>query len=243
MVYLKAREQYDNDYDHIVVEWCRDLEYSLMGNSNAYTLYIKRVKYAERRQKCIAEWMGRDAEKDEFEKKSPTPDCRCHKCNTSMNLWSKFLENWRGKEKYRMLFFYECSYCKNKRGIYDDGEEEDMTVKCDKCGSQNVVNSSKQKKNWEIQFREVCHDCDHIKKYTFNTPRKEKMDPNYERDRKRFCMSQDELNQLKFFVTNAETVFVKREERLSKSELITETKKAPTVFHSEPFDSRYFDRI
>ena len=241
MNHLRPREQYENDYDHIMVKWCRELEHSLIGNS--YALYIKRAKYAERRPKCIAEWIEKDTEKDEFEKKSLTPDCRCNNCNTSMNLWSKFLENWRGKEKYRMLFFYECPYCKKKRGIYDDGEEEDMTIKCSKCGSQNVENSSRQKKNWEVQFREACHDCGHIQKNIFNTPRKEEIDLNYERDRKRFCMNQEELDQLKFFVTNAESVLAKREERITKSELTAKDKKAPPMFPSEPLNSHYFDRI
>ncbi len=56
-------------------------------------------------------------------------------------------------------------------------------------------------------------------------------------------MSQEELDQLKFFVTNAESVLAKREERITKSKLTTEDKKAPTVFPSEPLNSHYFDRI
>jgi len=56
-------------------------------------------------------------------------------------------------------------------------------------------------------------------------------------------MNQEELDQLKFFVTNAESVLAKREERITKSELTAKDKKAPPMFPSEPLNSHYFDRI
>lgn len=240
MKYLSGRAQYEDLYDRIVVEWCRALEANRVPN---LVLYIKRAKYAERRPRCIEEWMQRDSEKDEFEKKILTPNCRCNNCNAPMNFLYKSLENWRDKEKYRIIFFYGCPHCKKKRGIYDNWEEEDMTVKCEKCDSQNMEMSSRHKKNGDVQFFEECHDCHHTKKGIFKTHREEKTDPNYERDLKRFYMSPDELDQLKFFVTNAESIFAKREEELAKSKPTPEIKITSPIYHSDPFGSCYFDRI
>lgn len=244
MVCLKAREQYENEYDRIVIAWCRELEAAMKGTSYALLLYIKKVKYAERRQKCIAEWIRKDLERDEFENKNPAPNCRCHSCNTSMDLQYKFMENWRqGREKYRIIFFFGCPHCKKKRGIYDNGEEEEIVVKCERCSSQNVEISTKCRNNGAAQFLETCHDCHHIKKSILKAVRKEKVDPNYERYRKRFCMSQEEVDQLKFFLSNAETVFAKRQERFAKPQPISEKKTQPTMHHPDPLGSRYFDRI
>ena len=250
MAYLRDRAEYENLYDHIVIEWCRQLEASFLdqqkqnsNHSHWLAIYIQKAKYAERRVKCIAKWMEKDNEKDEFEKNTPAPAHHCHQCKISMTFLSKYLEDWNGKGKYRMLFFYKCPRCKQKRGIYDNGEEdEDLVLKCGECASHNVESSAKKKKNWDFLIQETCRDCHNIKKYIWNTHKKEVHDPHYEKDKERFCMSPEELSQLKYFITNAETVLARRKERNAENER-TPTATNSTMYYSDPLVSRYYERI
>lgn len=55
-------------------------------------LYYRRVRLQERRGTCIAEWMERDREQDEFfEKTNLTTTQYCHHCNIAMESKGKIL--------------------------------------------------------------------------------------------------------------------------------------------------------
>jgi hypothetical protein len=117
------------------------------------------------------------------------------------------------KEKDRILFFYTCPRCKYRRGIYDNGKElEPIERICEKCGGKDIKTSTDMKKNGDFVCKEKCLQCGHEKK-DIHKHFEEKIDPNYEADRRKYIMTNQEVLEYHIWQKNAEEVLGKREER------------------------------
>lgn len=138
----------------------------------------------------------------------------CHQCNIPMSFLHKTLMFWIvKKEKDQILFFYTCPRCKYRRGIYDNGKElEPIERICEKCGGKDIKKSMDTKKNGDFVFKEKCLQCGHEKKDT-HKHFEEKIDPNYETDRRRYIMTNQEVLEFHIWQKSAEEILGRREER------------------------------
>src|SRR5687768_16963932 len=88
-----------------------------------FDLYIKTTEDYRRKKETIQEWMDRDRKLQNIFDTTPEPEnIRCQNCGDKMHSTIKHLEDYMDKP-VRVLFFFECSYCKKRRGIYEDGTE------------------------------------------------------------------------------------------------------------------------
>lgn len=71
----------------------------------------------------------------------------------------------------------------------------------------------KERKNGDFLFQETCSDCGHIKKDIHKRFKEKPIDPNYETDRRRFCMTAREVADWHMWLQNAEEVLGRREDR------------------------------
>jgi len=240
--HLKLESYYNDLYDKFTVEECRRTEKSLSNvkykpepknnkKSNKKELkvtvnlsptplyFIKGERYLEK-AKTIGEWMGSDRAKDELLESAEAPKVQCLKCGSNLIPGFKHLDDGWPDKKDRVLFMYDCPKgCLPRRAFFNTGEEwKSKPHLCIKCNSQTEEKNSKKGKI--ITSTYTCLECGHKEKDILDLgekPKPEKPDPYFERDRKRFCLSDEEGSK-----------YVSYEERLKHfSETMKElTKKA-----------------
>jgi len=212
--YLKSTSYYSDLYDRLTIEECRRLEKrGISGDKilietdkskkgkikKEFTVkvvvptmlyFVKGERYSKKSQ-TIREWMERDEAKDKKLENAVIPtDIFCKKCGSEM---TAILKDFHGDElrgEKRVLFFFECpNECKPRRAIFEDREEwKPKPHICEKCSSEVKTNDTR--KEDRIITTYACKKCGHKGRETldFNSP-KEKIDKNFERDRRRFCLS------------------------------------------------------
>lgn len=219
--HLKPESYYNDLYDRFTIEKCRRWEEK--GISKDWTkikdktkkskinkvkkgftvevliptalYFIKGECYAQKSE-TIRKWIDRDGALDEkFENTAPPQDISCLSCRSEMITTMKDLHtDILDDKKNRVLFFFECSKCKKRRGVWEDGEKWKLEITCSKCKSEAVKESNKRKGNI-ITTIYACPTCGYKEKDTWDLdekPKPEKIDPNFEKDRKRFCLSGEE---------------------------------------------------
>jgi hypothetical protein len=143
---LQPEETYEELYDLITVEQCRDLEErqkevaktsvpvegvpkkrhrqlcKLVAYLQMYTLTGER--YADREDK-IREWMEADRDRDlKLAEAIPPEHIRCNTCLLSMPVVMRLLHTHQTSGGERPLFMYECPKgCRSRRAVFEDGEE------------------------------------------------------------------------------------------------------------------------
>lgn len=164
-----------------------DMEY----RACQFLLFFTQVDLAERRPETIQKWMDRDRKRDELLDKTLPSKQYCHQCNILMDYFDKNLHFAFGREKEDyVLMLYRCSRCKHARWTYGSGREYTPEKNhCEKCYSTKVETNMKFLKNGDTLYTETCGACGFVKKDTWKKTKEEPIDPNYEEDRKRFCMS------------------------------------------------------
>lgn len=158
---------------------------------NGMYLYFQKGDRYLKKKDDIAKWMERDREKDKrVELAEPFNGIMCPKCKKEMELVSKDLIETTSINS--VLFLYDCKSCDNRRAFYENGEEyESKPDKCPKCDT-DMIKSHKKTKS-AITTLSTCPKCKHIDKYVYDLTEKEKeIDLNFEADRKRFCLSEEE---------------------------------------------------
>jgi len=215
MTYLKTKQHYIDLYDKITIEDCRwkegfhknykhkpskKTEGINLKAFNELTWHFDRLyttlKWYDNKEKTIEEWMERDRKKDElYENVIPPRDIYCLKCNEITELESKHLWS-HHDERDRVLFMFKCQNgCLPMRAFYDDGEEYKIKIRlCPKCDSELERESERIEGN-KIVTTENCPNCEYkdIDEYELSSKEEEKPDPNYERDKERFCLSGQRL--------------------------------------------------
>lgn len=214
MKYLKPKQHYTDLYDEITVKDCRWRE-DFHNNSKPskklpkevnekfykgvtritlhYDLLYATIKWYEDKEKTINEWVDRDTKKDElYESAVPLQDIRCLKCKSLTKVGSKILYDSHDDQGDRVLFMYDCSNkCVPHRAFFNDGEEyKSKPNLCTKCNSE-LERSHERIEDEKVITTDTCPDCGHVEidEMELGVKEKEKPDPNYEKDRERFCLS------------------------------------------------------
>lgn len=215
--YLKPESYYSDLYDRHTVEKCRRIEKGLSkteykpkteSNNKAKKkeikvtidlspippYFIKGDRYLEKAE-MIRKWMERDRAKDELLNSARPPEVQCLTCGNTLIPNFKDLYDWGPDEKDRVLFMYDCPKgCLPRRAFFDNGEEwRPKPHLCSKCN--NEAEGKNKRKGNIITTTYTCSKCGHKEKDVMDLdekPKPEKVDPNFEKDRKRFCLSVEE---------------------------------------------------
>jgi hypothetical protein len=160
--------------------------------------YIKGENYINK-QKRISEWMERDREKqDKYDNASEPLNIFCPSCGKNMHTTLKELYDFMN-EPLRVLFFFECSTCNKRKGIFDNGEEfKPRETLCDKCG--HPVKTSIEKRGKKTIWTTRCTKCDfkEIEEDNFEEWKKQQDKERKEDDellrkfRTKYCLSEKE---------------------------------------------------
>lgn len=261
MKYLKNKQHYIDVYDRHTIEVCRrilsrpqdlesiqkelrdkklDKEEALRAINAAFNLYIYFYtgdRYMKK-EETIRAWMQADEGRDQLLESAQAPEeITCLTCGRLMFVSSKDLHIGIS-EPDRVLFMYECPLKHlPRRAFYNDGEEfrrEKPT--CPKCKSE-VVETDKKTKAKLITLI-TCPNCGYKDKQEIDFTHKEKEptpDPNYEKDRARFCLSEAEGQK---FISSQENMkqlgalvdkMKEREENKEEYDKVTKLKKLKII--------------
>jgi hypothetical protein len=228
--YLKTRQEYIDLYDRLTVEDCRwrenfhknskpseklegqvPVEFHKTVSEMAlhYDLLYTTVGWYEKKESTIAEWINRDTQKDDLYDNAVAPrGIRCLQCQALTTESSKILyDNHKGSND-RVLFMYDCpNGCLPHRAFFNDGEEYRIQPKlCPKCQS-TLERKDESVENEKAITTDTCPSCNHSETYELDlSPKKEVPDPDYEKDRERFCLSGEALSKNLLEKSNLESV-------------------------------------
>jgi hypothetical protein len=94
----------------------------------------------------------------------------------------------------RMIFMYRCEPCNEKKAFYNDGEpyvfKNDFCPKCHKEWEKKYIKSKTK-----VVTKYSCPNCGNNDEYVLDLiekPKEEPTDPDFERDRAMFCLSEKE---------------------------------------------------
>lgn len=212
MKYLKDRFYYERLYDEGTVYQCRLTEKSsekvrkdkktidgfsrdqITKSAKEVLLYFQKGDRYLEKEKTIDKWMEKDREKDELYEKQ-TPLVYCPKCGDRMDLIIKDLRSDIKDENIRVLYLYRCEKCNEKRGIYDNGDPYVFKGDfCPKCNSRWKETSKKSSDR--ITINSHCDNCGHEESHFYDLKKKpsqkEEIDLIFEKDKARFCLSNEE---------------------------------------------------
>ncbi len=222
-MHLKDKSYYNDLYDRHTVEECRNwirivnkkkspnsakkLGKNDQAKLDAFlidsTLYFRKGERYLKRADSINKWMDQDQAKDDFVKNHQAPITYCPKCNRKMKLVIDDLCSDINDSNLRMLFLYRCDPCKEKKGIYNNGEpyvfKDDFCPKCH-CTWQPKHIKSKDK----ITTKSNCRHCGYRKEYVLDLtdkPFRDKTDPEFAKDKTKYCISEKEGEEYRRFKT------------------------------------------
>ena len=214
--HLKTQQEYEDRFDEFTVRSFREIEKifldrcqknkKLMPNGKEWPpeLYetltkmifdvsvpFRTVERYKTKKETIDEWTNQDKRKDELFEQTKAPIVKCKICFREMKAESKYL--W-GREDDRVMFMFVCpNKCVLNRAIFENGEEwEPEPDLCPKC--KKVVETVYSRNGDVIATTYTCNSCGH--KYTdkLDVSIKTKLeDPDFEKDKERFCMSDEKV--------------------------------------------------
>lgn len=215
--HLKSEQYYNDLYDSFTIEKCRKtekdfsrVEYkpkikgskktkgkepkTILDLSSFFLYFIKGDRYLHKAGR-IKEWMDRDRAKDELLAIAEPPEVQCLKCGSDLIPDHKQLYSEWPEEEDKVLFMYDCpNKCLPRRAFFNNGEEWiPKPFLCPKCNSKTEMRD--EKKGNTITTTYICSNCDYKEEDVLVLDKKaesEKPDPNFEKDRKRFCLSYEE---------------------------------------------------
>jgi len=210
--YLRDRQEYIDRYDRLTIWRCRNMEKTylsvppketlecngekvppetlriLMGSFIDIALYYMAGNAYKEKEETITKWMDEDRRKDNLLENAEQPRLiRCKTCLTSMDCSSRNL--WGDKDD-RVMFFFECPKgCLPHRLVYENGEEYKREPDlCEKCNSE--IERKSERQGNIITTTKMCASCGTTETDELNLDREpEPEDPNYEKDKARFCMT------------------------------------------------------
>lgn len=233
----QSYEHYANLYDRFTVEECRDIirffqeiDYKNFGiepseNDKSLLCKIRLYVYTgqryTKRAETIQSWIQRDRERDAFVNDTHEPGgIRCKQCGEPMHVTNK--ELYSLDKPYKVLFFFQCGFCKKRRGIFNNGQEfHAEPVKCKKCHKE--VKTTDSRKGNIITSTYKCSFCGEEESETMDlTSQEEPKDPLFEKDREEFCLSEEKGREYVRFMSGLENVshiFEEQNEREKNHEL------------------------
>lgn len=211
---LKSETFYNDLYDRMTVEDCRGFEKRFVEGKDlpkingkpmppenqeslkkalvTIPLYIKKGQHYENKSETIRKWQQRDKEKDEKIENAKAPDgVMCLKCGKEMTCTMKELHDDDSGEE-QVLFSFRCLDCNKIRMIYESGREfVPKPMLCQKCRTEMTHRSSRRNQVVESVYN--CPKCEHQEIFTVDLAEKEPaIDKDFEADRKRFCLTDEE---------------------------------------------------
>lgn len=230
MAYLKSKQHYIDLYDRHTIEECRrilsnpvdiksvkkelkektlDEQEGLRVLNVAHNLYIYFYtgdRYIKKEQ-TIREWMQRDEARDKFFEEATAPEeITCLTCGRLMFAEHKYLNIGFDDKPDTVLFMYDCPLGHlPRRAFYDNGEEfRRGKPTCPKCKSEVEEKETNTKK--KVVTIISCTSCDYQDKQELVFSQREKapkVDPSYEKDRTRFCLSEKQGQE---FISSQENI-------------------------------------
>lgn len=213
--HLKPKQEYLDRYDCMTVEDCRsrekfhnnvgnaktDLEKSARGLVRDLGLYFDllyaTLKWYDERDSTVSKWLEADERKDNLlEHAQPPEGVRCLKCYSLTTCSDKSIHDWGSDGRDRVLFMFDCpSGCLPRRAFFDDGEEYRIKPDlCPKCQTE-LDHTSERVKDKKIVTTYTCSKCSYTKTDELDlTVKKEKPDPDFLKDRARFCLTKEEAD-------------------------------------------------
>lgn len=223
MKYLKADQDYCDLYDRLTIEECLDWEKSFLKGdldkyegkkltrkqslhlkqsmTNLMLYFIKGEKFKKKTER-IREWMDKARiEQDKYDNTPEPQGIFCPQCGELMHCTLKDLQDFT-KDPLRMLFFFDCSHCKNRQAIYDNGEEYiSKPEPCPKCSSDLVT--TYKRKGKVITTVRKCTSCGYLETKVDDLDKK---DDTWEKKkakdrqlltkyRAKYCLSEKEGNE------------------------------------------------
>jgi hypothetical protein len=207
---LKPKEYYIDLYDRLTIDRCRqwerickkddgkpmiidgkeldkDARLRFLNWVYEFSLHYMTGEEYVRKEDTITKWMDRDKERDSLlESTEPPRLIKCKTCFREMGVESKHL--W-GTNDDRVMFMFVCpNECLPNRAIFENGEEwKHEPDLCPKC--KLTMTRETTRNNDEITTTYKC-SCGYviIDNYSLSS-KKEAVDPNFEQDRVRFCLS------------------------------------------------------
>ncbi len=156
-------------------------------------IYCNTGERALDKEETINKWMEADRERDEkLENTEPPTDIICPNCGEEMTCDHKDLYE-AYNPPLRVLFLFRCSSCRKGRGIFDNGKEWEVKQQiCPKCSA--ILKEKYSHKGKAVITTYTCLNCPYKDKEVFEPTKieEEKLDPNFERDRARFCLSKEQ---------------------------------------------------
>ena len=253
--YLKDEIHYNELYDKFTIEECKrwedkkgledlpsikdedpkKLKIKIDFTKNVVipvALYaIKGERYAKKAE-TIRQWMDRDRALDEKVANAVEPKgIRCLTCSSPMSCISRDLHSDNNKD--RVLFMFECPQKGHKRRAYWEGGEEwePRPTLCSKC--KTATNSTNVRNGDLITTTYICPGCGNKETDTMDLSIKEKeIDPNFEADRKKYCLSEKEGGDYITWMANTKhllSVVKDREENKQAYEAVAKIKKLTVI--------------
>ncbi|MFA6453327.1 MAG: hypothetical protein WCV81_01175 [Microgenomates group bacterium] len=222
MEYLKDKQHYIDRYDLFTIKrcleaiesWTKTYEKHLNSEeskkfsagdkakwfgwiTNQELYQIKGQRYSHK-EEAIQEWMDSDSiEQDKYDNTPEPQEIICPDCKKLMKVTIKHLDTL--DKQLHMMFLFNCSNCKKKRWIYEDGKEyETKPQLCPKCKAEidmSVVKESKEKIIWKT----TCASCgftetteDDLEKHRAERKKQEEEDKKLlEEYREEFCSDKE----------------------------------------------------
>lgn len=249
MTYTKSDEEYIAQYDSFTVNMCRDFlkrhlinidkiekdsKESLMDSlknmwTNVGLEFYKAELYSKKKQ-TIDEWKHKDIRRDALLNNTEWnfKDVTCLKCGDVMSIDFKDLEERGGIDNAKVLFMFSCDKSgHHKRAFYNTNEEyipkEPNCVKCD-----NITTSSSSRNGNVVTTVYLCGHCKHKETDTLNLSSK-KVDPHFEEDKARFCLSEKEGNAMLIGMSNLEQYSKNQKDREDNKEMYDKIAKVEKV--------------
>lgn len=191
---------YDDFYDEFKKKLSKDDIIDRPGNAIVLNVFYMQVigdelieRYRERDAIIERRMADDEAKDDQIASARLTEEPYCHHCNKlGLRIIDKNLMH--RKEKYNIgdpeevLFMLKCPHCLKNSAFWEDGTAwKSKPTLCPKCRTEMTHRTTSTKKT--ITFIYSCPSCKHSYKDKMAfADKKEAPDPNYEKDRIRFCL-------------------------------------------------------
>ena len=213
-MYLKPQQYYIDLYDRETVELCREKEcyhrkvlndalVTAVGDERHWrNLFYKLSIFFdvemfegerwEPKEKTIAAWMNRNRVRDSLLATAEAPEhVTCLTCKAKMVLVGKELADEDAHGEERILFLFECpKKCRPQRAFFNDGTEmRPKSKSCLVCRGEMTTKTSHE--NEVFVLSDTCVRCGHTDTLRFDPPQPAAPDPEFAKDRDRYCYTDE----------------------------------------------------
>lgn len=198
---------YDKFFAELEAKLPKDDKIDRPGNAillNAFymqTVGLELLSRYENREQYISDWMAKDEAKDDqiaAARLSEEPYCQ-HCGKQGLRITDKSLMHRKENHKYddpeEVLFMLHCPRCDKNSAFWEDGTAwKPKPTLCPKCKTEMTHKTTTTK--IAITFTYTCPSCKHSYKDKMDLKdKKEKPDPDFDKDRAHFCLWDKEFRE------------------------------------------------